>query len=340
MAIIAGNEARFLGDDTPAPPRLPQRMTPWLSVVVPVHDGARWLGPTLASVATGRPEGIELLLYNSGDDGGAARAVAKGFAGVIDLTWQDTPLIKSWTAKINRGVAQAKAAHVVMLHQDDLWLPGHVAAIHAAIAAAPRADMSIAPSRFVGPEGQMLGHWHLPFAPGLHSAGRLAPTLLVQNSIAIPSPVIRREAWLACGGLDEALWYTPDWDLYLKLAQRAPVYVRPEVTTAFRVHGSSLTMTGSRDIAAFRQQLERVLDRHRATVSPLPAGIEARARAAIAVNCALALASAGKLGALPGAGLALARLGPLGLNRFLHESRLVDRLLPRLWLSLSGAMRQ
>ena len=64
------------------------------------------------------------------------------------------------------------------------------------------------------------------------------------------------------GGLDEMLWYTGDWDIWLKLAAQGPVYHHREVTTAFRVHRASLTITGSRDGADFEQQMRTVLDRH------------------------------------------------------------------------------
>ena len=49
--------------------------------------------------------------------------------------------------------------------------------------------------------------------------------LLVQNFIAVPSPVWRRDAWLACGGLDLDLWYTADWDIWLKLARHGPAVI-------------------------------------------------------------------------------------------------------------------
>ena len=151
-----------------------------------------------------------------------------------------------------------------------------------------------------------------------------------------PSPVIRRDAWLACGGLDEALWYTADWDLYLKLARAGKITVRPEPTTAFRLHGGSLTMAGRSDLNEFRQQLESVLERHMEERPNTPHALVSRARASIDVNCAIAAASAGKLGSSPGALLALARLGPRGLARYITQSRIIDRVRPRLKLKLSG----
>ena len=315
-------------------------MTYWLSVVMPVHLGAGYLGATLESAAAQteaqRGRGIEFRLYNSGEDQGAARGVAEAFADRLDIVWQDVPDIKPWPAKTNLGVSEARAAHVTMLHQDDLWLPGHAAALRASIGQAPGAVMSIAPSRFVGPLGQDLGAWQLPFAPGRHDGRAIARRLLVQNSIAILAPVIARAAWIACGGIDEALWYTGDWDLWLKLARAGAVDVRPDATTGFRVHGESLTMTGSRDAQAFQNQHDIVLARHMAALAPLPVGLERRARAGVAINCALAEAANGDIGASGRAIVALLGLGPLGALRFLCESRLVDRVAPRLRLKFSG----
>lgn len=310
-------------------------MKPWLSVVVPVHGGARFLAATLTSAAAERPDGVEFRLYNSLDDGGAARAIADSFAGVLDMVWQDVPHLAPWTAKTNLGVAEARADHVAMLHQDDLWLPGHLVAVQSALAEAPQAALSVAPSRFVGPAGRDLGPWRLPFASGWHQGREFAQTLLVQNSIAIVSPVIARAAWSACGGLDDGLWYTADWDLYLKLAQMSDVLVRHEATTAFRVHPTSLTMTGSRDSSAFHAQLEAVLDRHLPLLSPFPKGLEARARTGIAINRALTVAANGNPIALGGAAARLISLGPVGIARFLKESRLIDRLRPRLRLTFT-----
>ncbi len=310
-------------------------MTPWLSVIVPVHEGARYLDATLAAAAAERPDGVEFLLYDSGDDDGACRRIATRYAERMDLRYCATPDCKPWTAKTNRGVQAAAAPHVVMLHQDDLWLTGHVSALRRAIAEAPEAAMSIAPSVFVSARGREVGRWNLPFAPGIHASADIAAALLVQNTIAIPSPVIRRDAWLAVGGMDEPLWYTADWDLYLKLALHGPVHVRDAATTAFRLHGSSLTMTGSRSPADFRAQLESVLERHLPALSPeLRRKHEPMARTAIAVNCALAARRKGGGEALR----RLAALGPAGLGRFLAASRLVDRIVPRIRLSLAGEM--
>ena len=314
-------------------------MNPWLSVIVPVHEGEPFLGATLAAAAAERPDGVEFLLYDSSDDAGASRSVAESFAYRLDLHYTATPECKPWTAKTNRGVHEASAAHVAMLHQDDLWLPGHLAALRASINRAPQATLSISPSRFVDRHGRDVGAWKLPFQPGLYDGADLAAVLVVQNTIAIPSPLIRRDAWLAVGGMDEDLWYTADWDLYLKLAAHGSVCIRPETTTAFRLHGSSLTMTGSRRSEDFAAQQDLVLARHLpALPGPARRRQERLARASVAVNCALAARSARQPARLGAAVGALAALGPLGMVRFLRATRLIDRVMPRLRLSMAGGL--
>jgi GT2 family glycosyltransferase len=314
-------------------------MTPWLSVIVPVHDGACFLEATLASAAAERPHGVEFLLYDSGDDAGAACRIARTFADRLNIRWRATPDVVSWTAKTNLGAREARADHVCMLHQDDLWLPGHLAAVRAALAADPDAVMSIAPSRFVSASGKAMGSWRLPFQSGPVTGADFISTLLVQNSVAIPSPVIRRDAWLGIGGLDEQLWYTADWDLYLRIARQGSVFVRAVETTAFRLHGNSLTVTGSSDACGFRAQLETVVDRHLLVVPVARRHRSSRlARASIEINCALAASMSGRRRELFGFIGALIKLGPVDCLAYVRQSRIVDRLMPRIMLRVTGAL--
>jgi hypothetical protein len=112
-----------------------------------------------------------------------------------------------------------------------------------------------------------------------------------------------------------------------------------DVTTGFRIHGNSLTVTGSRNPEDFRSQMQTVLDRHLGKV-PRAArrGVESRARAAIAVNVSLATAAAGSWKNLVGAAWQILSLGPVGTMQFLRDTRLKDRLLPRLRAKMSGAL--
>ncbi len=312
---------------------------PFLTVVMPVHCGERWIEPTLKSLAAEATDDVEVLVIDSSPDAGTAEMVRRFGAG-LSLELLTRPDLSNWRTKTNFGVEHARGAHVCTLHQDDLWLPGRVAAIRDWIASAPEAALHLAPTTIIDQDGNPLGTWRCPLpAEEAVTPALVLERLLVQNFIAVPSPVFRRDAWLACGGLDLDLWYTADWDLWLKLASRGPVRYHETVTAAFRIHGSSLTVTGSRDSADFEDQMRIVLDRHLSRLSPARAAAVGRvARASIKVNVALAAASSGGLGALGRAACHMLSLGPHGLYRYLRDSRLLERVVPRLRAKLSGAL--
>lgn len=305
--------------------------TPWLTVALPVHNGEATLAATLDSAASERPDGVEFILLDSSASDGCRR-IAESFSGRLELAYRYTPDILPWTEKTNEAVRMARGDHIAMLHQDDLWIPGHLRSVQDAIDAYPDAVMQVGSSRLIDGRGRTVGDWNCGLADGLIDGLVAARHLIIQNGIAIPSPVIRREAWDKVGGLDPALWYSADWDLYLKLATMGDIVVRREKTTAFRIHGGSLTMTGRMAKGAFKEQMDTVLARYSHTVG---AGELARAQASIAVNVSLAQASTGEFSALLGAIMALAKLGPVQAFRYAREARLVERIWPRLRLKLA-----
>lgn len=305
---------------------------PWLSIVIPAHNGERWLGDALASLVAQGESGFECVLLDSSPGDGVGSLV-DAYLPELDLRIYRRPDLVNWCAKANLGFAIARAPHVCLLHQDDYWLPGRAASIRAWLEDSPGAAMHLHPSYVVDRRGRRLGAWRCPLPTGEDPlpVELLLERLLVQNFIAVPAPVIRRDALLAVGGLDEALWYSGDWDLYLKLARRGPVVYHSDILTCFRIHAESLTMAGSRRIAEFEWQMRSVLEAH---IDALPANrrdaVMAKARASICVNVCLAEASNGRVLQLLRGLATLFGLGPSGMREYLRDSRLIERVLPRL----------
>jgi glycosyltransferase involved in cell wall biosynthesis len=311
---------------------------PFLSVVMPVHAGAEWIAATLDSVAAEPIDGIEIIVIDSSPDESTA-AIVERFADRLPLQLRRRPDIKPWQTKTNVGLGEASADHACILHQDDLWLPRRVESVRRWIANTPEAVLHLAPSRLIDRHGRTVGRWSCPLPPEqLLEPQFLLQRLLVQNFVSVPAPVFRRSSWLDCGGMDELLWYTPDWDIWVKLCGTGPVIYHDEMTSAFRLHGGSLTVTGSRNADEFRAQMETVLDRHLgeilATDRPR---IERLARTSIDVNVSLAAASGGSATAVASAARNLLSLGPVGISRYLRDSRLGERVVSRLRARVSGA---
>ena len=281
---------------------------------MPAYQGEQWINFALNSIAAEPSEGIEVMLVD-GSPTSATRDIALSYADRLQLRILERPDLRSWHDKTNVAVNLAQSAHICWLHVDDLWFPGRARAVREWIQAAPAAALHLAPCAIIDKNGRQLGVWHCPL-PKERSlpAATVIDRLLVQNFIGAPAPVFRKDAWVACGGLDESLWYTADWDLWLKLAAIGPVYYHDRLTTGFRIHGSSLTVTGSRNAADFREQMQIVLDRHIGLAGERGKQIGRCARASISVNTALAAASGGERRGLSTRPLKCCALGPVGFT--------------------------
>jgi glycosyltransferase involved in cell wall biosynthesis len=304
---------------------------------MPSYRGEEWIGLALQSLAAGRADGIEVLLIDGGPTP-AARHIAREFEGRVHLRVIVREDLSSWHAKTNFGVQLAQSPYVCLLSVDDVWLPNRAAAVHAWIEAAPGAVLHLAPTAIIDRHGCKLGTWRCPLPMSRElSFETVAGRLLVQNFIASPTPVVRRDAWIASGGLDEGLWYTADWDLWLKLSAAGTVHYHPEITSGFRIHSGSLTMTGSRDGAELEQQMCTVLERHLPRLGSRSQYVEYAARASIAVNLALARAATGDTRGLWGALGSVLRLRPAAIRRFFRDTRLLERVVPRVRARMRGS---
>jgi glycosyltransferase involved in cell wall biosynthesis len=306
---------------------------------MPLHEGEVYLDQALASLPDD-PDGlIEVIALDSSVEP-RCRAIIEHHAARLTLRYEHLPHIASWTAKTNRAVSMARAPHVAMLHQDDLWLPGRLEAILAALDAEPVAALLLTAANIIDDQGRNLGLWRCPLdAYDSWNGAAVLERLLIQNFVALPSAVLRRDLWLQVGGLDESLWYTPDWDLYIKAALQGRVRYIAEPTVAFRVHSGSQTVLGSRKPAEFLAQMEIVVARYSDMVSgPRAHAVRRVAGASARINGLLAEAMHGRKAALLLVLREMACLGPSGLYRYFRDSRIVDRVLPRLQARWQGGL--
>src|SRR5712691_9539656 len=97
-------------------------MTPAISVIMPVRNGAEWLAEAVASVRAQDFGDFEFLIVDDGSDDGTA-AVLSGFAAVdrrIRLLHQAPQGI---VAALNNAIAAARAPYVARLDADDRAKP-------------------------------------------------------------------------------------------------------------------------------------------------------------------------------------------------------------------------
>jgi GT2 family glycosyltransferase len=306
-------------------------VSPLLSVVMPTYNGERFIAAAIESVRDQHDDEIELVIV---DDGSSDHTldIVRGFAGALPIRLITPGRLGNWVAATNLGLREAIGDWACFLHQDDLWLPGRLKRLRSEMES-NRSALIIHDAKYVGPDGQELGPWTCPFSEGEVPTNQFIERLLIQNFIAIPSPVFRRNAVIDSGGLNEALWFSADWDLWLRLGALGPVRFIAETLSAFRVHPASQTAARKLQPNEWEQQLTTVLAWHleRWPIrGKLRTSVERVAMASIAVNSALSAASRGER-MKPAAVLShLLGLGPWGWHRYLRDSRIAQRVGSRL----------
>jgi hypothetical protein len=301
--------------------------------LMPIYNGAATLGETLASLSE-QSKGVEIILVDQGSTDGSP-GVAEKFTDRIDLKLVSAPENENWVQNTNVALGMARAPRACLLHQDDLWRPGRADLLRQMFARDPDAAMWLHGADFIDHAGRAVGCFCPPFGPRFRrvESDESLRRLLVQNTIALPAVAFPVVAARDIGGLDERLWYTADWDLWLGLARRGATSWSPESAASFRVHPNSLTLSGSQDLAELAEQLRKPVERHLpALPDPIRRRIERRSQASNLVNVWLASAFHGQRRPLKPVAAALLQLGPTGLMAYLRDSRLFARVSPRLHL--------
>jgi glycosyltransferase involved in cell wall biosynthesis len=309
---------------------------PWLSVVVPWWNRPEYARETIESMARQTDKDFECIIVDQGVDS-TLRRLMEEYAARFTFRILCAPEHPDWMRKTNAGFAAARGSYVCMLHTDDVWRPDRVARLRAAHARYPEAGFLMHAVRFIDPSSRSLGEWHAPLPPDrLLGSAEVIEHLVVQNFISCPAPALRKD--LVGEGIDPSLWYTGDWELYLRVALATSMVYLDEPLADFRLHTASLSMQKSRSSADFRRQLDQVLERFEALV-PLARRRKLMrvARFSNAVNAAFADGFHGRLRPLVGLVPHALCLGPADWRRYLNDSRIIERTSARFRLMRAHA---
>jgi glycosyltransferase involved in cell wall biosynthesis len=220
--------------------RLPDRMLggrawPLLSIVTPSYNQARYLEETIRSVLLQGYPNLEYIVM----DGGSAD-------GSVAILEQYAPWLAHWQSgrdggqsdAIASGFERARGAILAWINSDDTYMPGAFGRVARFFAARPRmvfgngdVDSIDGESRLVNP---MLAVSPVPIVTA--SLGR--------HGWMQQGCFWRRDAYLKVGGVDRALRFCMDRDLFLRLTRAGPSARIPGLAIAnFRLHEEAKTST-------------------------------------------------------------------------------------------------
>jgi glycosyltransferase involved in cell wall biosynthesis len=227
-----------------------------VSIVIPVHNGERFIGRTLASAQAQTYDCIETVVIDDGSTDQTAVLVESAVARDDRIRLFRTKRLGVAAAR-NFGIDKAQGEFIAPLDADDLWHPQKIARQVGLMRASPAAvglvycwSIDIDERDFVIPLIDRL-------EPQSTVEGRISEVLARDNIIASgSSPLIKRSCIDAVGGYDPGVRPSgaEDWKLYLTLSEICEFKVVRDYLVGYRQSTGSM----SRDVRTMAQSMENV----------------------------------------------------------------------------------
>lgn len=215
-----------------------------LSVVTPVLNGAEHLTEAMRSVREAAALGasIEHIIVDGGSTDGSAELAASerersGSPITHILTGTDTGQAQA----INRGFCAARGRYLGWLNADDYFLPAGLAQL-VSVMQSSEADVVLGRCSFVNQSGTIVFAPKPPEPVTPESLLRLLSGWFAGRSIVQPEAFIRSDAFQRMGGVEEALHYTMDHNLWLRFSMAGASFKQMPIDVARQlVHSGQKT---------------------------------------------------------------------------------------------------
>lgn len=203
-----------------------------VSVVIPTFNSGPLVEEAVASVLAQTRPAAEIIVVDDGSTDDTRQRLAR-FGKQIDYVWQPNSRV---AAARNTGVRRAMGEAIAFLDADDVWHPAKLARQVALLETRPE----------IGLLATDLTDW-----PGaLAAVDELGPEvvveiplsqLLVFNSLATSSIIVRRKVLAQAGEFDPALSGPEDYDLWIRCTQVASTMMLRQPLTGYRNTAGSLS---------------------------------------------------------------------------------------------------
>ena len=199
-------------------------MTPDIAVIIPCHNGARYLERAIASVRRQSVRVERIVVVDDASTDNSASLARQCGAEVIVHDRNRGP-----AAARNSGLKVVTEKLVAFLDADDYWTPDHLATLCPLMATGADVAFSDTDRTAGSPVRHRDG---LPVG----AAMRLTDLLLVESVVPQSGALVDRRALEAVGGYDEEFRLAEDFDLWLRLSRGSRFVFSGEKTCVRVIH--------------------------------------------------------------------------------------------------------
>jgi glycosyltransferase involved in cell wall biosynthesis len=222
---------------------------PCVSVLLPTHNRPEWLAEALESVLTGDFEDFEVLVSNNGraeDTRELARVVRDARVRWIEQD-ESLGMLDNFLA----ALSQARGKYVALLHDDDRWLPGFLAALVPPLERRSDGVLGFVDHFVVDGDGRIdeaaTESFSRQFGRKALAAGFHQPffELAARQTVAITGAVFRRASLPISAFTPEVGSFYDIWTTYQLARTGGAAYYHDERLLYYRVHNTSVTASNA-----------------------------------------------------------------------------------------------
>lgn len=224
-------------------------LPPRVSIVLPVHDGARFLAQALDAVCAQTCPDWELVAVDdaSTDDTPAMLAAAARRDQRIHVITNASN--RKLPGSLNVGFAASRGEYLTWTSDDNWYRRDAIGQLLDHLETSPDLDLAYSDYTVVDDNGERTG-----------SVSVASPSLLAFGNTVGGSFLYRRAVYEGLGNYAEDLFLAEDYDYWLRAAARFRLGVLPKDLYCYRIHGNTLTSQRARQISiAHEAALQRNL---------------------------------------------------------------------------------
>ena len=216
-------------------------MRPTVSVIIPTFNVERYVRQTIDGVLAQSLQDFELLVVDDGSTDGTRQIVAS-YGPAVRLIEQGNQGV---CAARNRGIRESSGRYICFSDHDDYWFPDKLARQVAVMEAGRAEGLGAVYSEFIRWEPSPDGTFAAPSTFDLSAwkddvdeemSGWIYHKLLLDCWVLTSTAMLDARVFEACGGFDEGLPYSEDWDLWLRISRQFKFAKLRRPTTLYRQH--------------------------------------------------------------------------------------------------------